>query len=709
MTSFSLRVTWKELRRRKVVRAGAAYAVIAFVVLQLAEITYGPLGLPEWAMTWTVLGAVLGFPVVAVFAWFFDLTEKGIVRDQGAAGATGAVFAVAVVLLTVLGLGWWLSGVYRLQDAPERSEAAALQAAPNSIAVLPFDDMSPAKDQAHLADGLAEQLLDTLARSPQLRVASRTSAFAFRHYGEDIRGIGERLGVRWVVEGSVRKEAERVRVTAQLIDAGDGYHVWSQTYDRGAEDVFKLQDEVAEAIGAQLAQRIGAVSMQGRAFSGTQDSVAMQAYLKGREAWRKRTQASLAQAQASFDEALKADAAFARGWAGLADTYLLQAAAGTRPLDEALARAEEAAVKAVTLGPTTGECWASIGHLRMRAGQLDAARRSLEQALKFDAQNDVAQLWLAEVLERQGDYAQQRTLLEEAIARSPLDPALTLALARAQARAGQVDTARERVLNVLAIDPSNGFLLRGAAELDLQVGRLSEAREALRQAAVAEPDAPANAIAGARFALLLQDLDGAQEAIARLPEDGHERALLAQELELIRGGARVLPAMQRWVAQMPASAGSQEERLALTWSALARWRGGAVKEAVALLQRASGSVERLVDEPERLASALLLEAALRAAGEDEEAVKLRGVLETLVPRWLQTAGTLPETSYLRGVFAAQRGQTDTALAALEEAVQRGFRARWWLANDPRLAGLRTQPRLQALIARVDEQADALRR
>jgi TolB-like protein/thioredoxin-like negative regulator of GroEL len=708
MAPFSLRVTWRELRRRKVVRAGATYALVAWVILQLAEVTFQPLGLPEWAMTWTVLGAVLGLPVVLVIAWFFDVSSSGVRRERGAAGAAGPVFAVVVVLLTVAGFAWWLTGVYRPQDAPRR-EAAALQAPANAIAVLPFDDMSSARDQAPLADGLAEQLLDTLARSPQLRVASRTSSFAFRNYDEDIRGIGERLQVRWVVEGSVRREGERVRVTAQLIDAGDGYHVWSQTYDRNADDVFRLQDEVAAAIGAQLAQRIGAVSVQAGPHGGTQDSAAMQAYLKGRAAWRKRNQAALAQAEQDFDAAVQADPAFARGWAGLADTYLLQAAAGTRPLDEALSRAEEAAVKAVTLEPTTGECWAAIGHLRMRAGQLDAARRSLEQAVRYDSQYDAAQLWLADVLERQGDYAQQRAVLERAIERSPLDPALVLGLARMQLRAGQFEAARDRLLDVLAIDPSNGFLLRGLAELQLQAGDLAAARDTLAEAETAEPGAPSNSVLDARLLLLLEKFDAAAAAIERLPEDGHERTLLAQELELARGDTRALPALQKWLAQMPASAASEDERHALILAALVAWRTGKIGDAAALLRRAVGNVDRLVDEPDRLAAATLLEAALRADGEIDEAQRLRTVLDTLVPRWLDGAGQLGEVAYLRGAFAAQRGNTEAALAALEDAVAHGFRARWWLLHDPRLATLQAQPRLQALLQRLESEAAALRR
>ena len=709
MAPFSLRLTWKELRRRKVVRAGATYAVIAFVALQLAEITFQPLGLPDWAMTWTVLAAVLGFPVVLVVAWFFDVSSDGFRREQGTAGAAGPVFAVAVVLLTVAGLAWWLTGVYEPRDAPARRAATPARDVPaNSIAVLPFDDMSPAKDHAHLADGLAEQLLDTLARSPQLRVASRTSSFAFRNYGDDIKAIGERLQVRWVVEGSVRKEGERVRVTAQLIDSNDGYHVWSETYDRSAADLFKLQDDVATAIGTQLAQRIGAVSVQAGNFSGTDDSAAMQHYLKGRQAWRKRTPASLAEAEEAFGRAVKEDAAFARGWSGLADTYLMQASLGLRPLDEALSRAEEGAVTAVTLGPKAGECWASIGHLRMRAGPLDAARRSLEQAVELDPQYDSAQLWLAEILERQGDYAAQRRTLEAAIAQNPLDPALTVGLARAQARSGESAAARERLLDVLAIDPSNGYLLRGLAELQARDGDFAAALKTLREAVAAEPDAPVNTLALARLQAAIEDFDGALSTLAALPADNRERLLLAQEIEIARGGTRLLPEVQAWVQALPANAANELDRRVLTLAGIAALRAGAKPEAVALLRLATGHVERLVDEPDRLTAAMLLEVALRANGATEEADKLRTLLDGIVPRWAEAAGQLPEVAYAQAAFAAQRGDAEAALAALDTGVQRGFRGRWWLRFDPRLASLATHPRLLAMQQRLDDEFAKLR-
>jgi TolB-like protein/cytochrome c-type biogenesis protein CcmH/NrfG len=712
MAPLSLRLTWRELRRRKVVRAAATYAVVAWVVLQLAEITYAPLGLPDWVMTWTVLGAVLGLPVILVLAWFFDVTQQGLRRDRGPAGAAGGVFAVVVVLLTVAGLAWWLTGIYRTREAapPDASQVAApgeQGAPPNSIAVLPFQDMSPARDQAHLADGMAEQLLDTLARSPELRVASRSASFALRDFAGDLREVGARLQVRWVVEGSVQRDGDRVRVTAQLIDARDGYHVWSETYDRSAQDLFALQDDVTRAIGAALASRVGELQVQPGNHTGTANPEALQAYQAGRAAWARRTPASLDEAEQLLVRAVELDAAFARGWAALADTYLFQAGFGHRPLAQALELAEPAAVKAVTLQPRSGECWASIGHLRLRAGQLGAARRSLEQASRFDPDDIAAQLWLAEALGQQGDYARQRETLQAAVARHPLEHALVEALARALARAGQAEAARDQLLTLLAIDPDDGLLLRALADVELASGRIAAAFEALGTASRAEPDAPANLVATARALLLIEDFARAQRLLQALPEAHPERLLLAQEAVLAGGDTELLDALAAQVAA-GAGAGQQPDRRVQELAGLAALRAGRTEDALRWLQLAAGDADRLAEEPARFTAATLLLAALQERGDAEIAGRWRSELERQLVPWFERVGNSPDTLYLRAAFAAQQGRDAEALEALTQAVAAGFRGRWWLRFDPRLARLRAHPELQSMEAGMEREFAALR-
>jgi TolB-like protein/Tfp pilus assembly protein PilF len=706
-----LRLTWAELRRRKVMRAGATYAIVAFVVLQLAEISFDPLGLPGWALTWTVLGAVLGLPVVLVLAWFFDLSRRGISREHGRAGAAGAAFAVVVVLVTVGGIGWWLADVYGPdragRDATVAAAGATSSAPSNGIAVLPFGDMSPERDQGHLADGIAEELLDRLARSPALRVAARTSSFAYRDHGGDIRELGRLLNVRWLVEGSLRKSGGRIRVTAQLIDAADGFHVWSDTYEHADADLFALQDEVTAAIAGALSERVAGLAVDAGGDPGTADAEALQAYLEGRQAWRRRTPAALAEAEQKFRHAVERDPHFARAWSGLADTYLLQTGYGSRGLDEAIRLAEPAAVRAVSLGPQLGEAWASVGLLRMNVGQLDAARRSLEQAVRLDPRYEMAPMWLAAVYASQGDYVRQRETLERALELNPLEPVINSNLAAVRASQGEPDAAREQLLRVLAVTPTDATLLRGLAELEAGQGRLAAALKAARAAHATDPDAPANLATLATLLLTIEDFDAAARLLDRLPRASRGRLLSLQELELRRGGSALVPELADWLQTLPATIEAEAERVALQLAGVARCRAGAEQEAAALFKRAAGDPDELAAEPGRLEAASLLLAMLRRL-DDPQAPQWQQAVESVAADWFERAGDAAAVRYARAVQAALADDPERALQQLEAAVEAGFRQRWLLRFDPRLAGLAGQPRLQALQARLEDEFAALR-
>ncbi|HET7842593.1 MAG TPA: tetratricopeptide repeat protein, partial [Xanthomonadales bacterium] len=449
-----LSTTWEELKRRRVVRAALSYAVGVFVVLQLAEITFEPLGVPRWVMRWTILAAILGFPVVMSVAWWFDATRSGLARDgTPARKGTARLFAVVVVLLTTLALAVWLARSERFED----SARPASDAPPNSIAVLPFNDMSPNKDQRWFADGVAEELLDRLARIEGLRVAARTSSFAFRGKKKDLRDVAAALNVSYLLEGSVRKAGGRLRVTAQLISASDGFHLWSETYERGEEDIFALQDEVTAAIAKQLEQRIAgldAPDAKGRAGDDAKIDVrAHELYLQGREAWRQRTPAALAQAREFFQQAVAIQPDFARAWSGLADTWLLEADYGIRDPQEAVVLAEPAAVRAVTIAPELAEGWASLGLLRMTAGQYSGAKANLEKAIALDPDYSMASMWLANAYGVQGQFQRQVEVLERARRLSPLEPVVTVNLSGTYAATGDFASAERVLREVLAVTP----------------------------------------------------------------------------------------------------------------------------------------------------------------------------------------------------------------------------------------------------------------
>lgn len=711
------RSTWAELRRRRVTRVGALYAVVAWLVLQIAEITFEPLGLPPWALTWTVLGAVLGLPVALVLAWFFDVSPGGLVRERRVGAAAGRLFAVFVVLLTVLGTGWWLSEVYR-PDAGESdaapsaasSGASARSALPsNAIAVLPFDDMSPQRDHRHLADGIAEELLDRLARLQGLRVAARTSSFALRDFSGTVQDIGQLLGVRWVLEGSVRRDAGRVRITAQLIDADSGYHAWSETYERASADLFALQDEVTAAIAQELERRITGVGGETLADTGTRDPEALELYLRGRQAWRQRSPATLTEAEALFTQAVERDPDYARAWSGLADAYLLQGDYGLRPVHEAVALAEPAAVRAVTLDPSLSEAWASIGLLRSSAGQPGPARRSLEEAIRLDPRNEMARMWLAGVLGDQGDVAEQRRVLEQAIELNPLEPVINVNLAALMTASGQPDAARSLLERVLAITPTDPQLLRALANIETQSGHLDRALELARRAHRSDPTAPSTVSTLVQALAALEAWDEAQARVDALPEDSPYRWALGQGLILQRGGDSLLPAVAQRVEVLREGGGalSAQDRELLVQAATVRL-ASSPDEAIDLLRR-------LVPEPaamERNVSLLdagsLLVTALERQGRTAEADAHRVVLAESARRFLDRPEETAQLAFSRALMAEFLSERRQALQSLERAIELGFRQAWLLRHDPRLAALRRDPGYPALQQRLDAEVQAAR-
>jgi len=288
-----------ELKRRNVVRMAVLYTVASWLFLQIADVLFDQLEVPAWAFR-LVLGLLaLGFPFALIFSWVFELTPEGLKRErdvdrnQSITQQTGRKINITIIVLLVLGIG----GLIADRLIPEKRSAAEtvavstgianpVKAEPDlSIAVLPFVNMSGDPDNEYFSDGLSEELLNTLVQIRELRVTGRTSSFAFKGQNLDLREIGERLNVANVLEGSVRKAANRVRITAQLIKTNDGYHLWSETFDRELNDIFAIQQEIAEKVASSLS-----ITLLGKASGNvgeTQNTEAYQAYLRGAHLFRR--------------------------------------------------------------------------------------------------------------------------------------------------------------------------------------------------------------------------------------------------------------------------------------------------------------------------------------------------------------------------------------------------------------------------------------
>ncbi|MGD8636982.1 MAG: adenylyl cyclase, partial [Gammaproteobacteria bacterium] len=321
-----------ELRRRNVFRVATVYLIASWLLIQVAETVFPALQLPEWTVTFVVVVLAILFPIAVIFAWAFELTPEGLKKTtevepkSSITSRTGqkinyliiGILAVAILFLALTHGGLKDDGVSAERSATGTSAA-------QSIAVLPFVNMSDDEDNEFFSDGLSEELLNVLAQVEGLRVAARTSSFYFKDSNEDVRSIASKLGVDHLLEGSVRRSGDRIRVTAQLIKADDGFHLWSDTYDYTVDDVFRIQDEISLAVVDALKVNLLGKERERLTKRATTNVEAHNLYLRGRQFLHLRTLESIRQARKLFQQAVRMDPGYALAYSGLSDSIQLLA------------------------------------------------------------------------------------------------------------------------------------------------------------------------------------------------------------------------------------------------------------------------------------------------------------------------------------------------------------------------------------------------
>jgi len=351
---------FNELKRRNVFKVGLAYIVLAWVILQVADVLLNNLGAPGWVFRVILMALILGLPVTVLLSWVFDWTPEGLRRTEDSAPDSIGSF-------------------------PD------IAAAPSgaSMAVLPFVNMSGDPDNEYFSDGLTEELLNVLAKISALKVAARTSSFHFKGQTGDVVEIGRRLGVASVLEGSVRKSGSQVRITAQLINAADGYHLWSETFDRQLDDIFAVQDEIASAVADALQVRLLDREVDQGFIGGTSNTEAFQAYLLGVHYHNRGDhEQSLRDAIAAFQDAIALDPEYAKAYAVLAKSWVQMAANSFSSYEEGTRNAEAAVNKAIELAPYLADAYmAQTRVLSSLKHDYVAAQQAIDKALKLNPGN----------------------------------------------------------------------------------------------------------------------------------------------------------------------------------------------------------------------------------------------------------------------------------------------------------------------------------
>jgi len=450
----NLKNFFAELKRRNVYKVTIAYAVVAWLLMQIATQVFPFFEIPNWAVRLVVLLLVIGFPVALILAWAFELTPEGIKRTEIAdelpkkSGRSSAWIYVIIVTGTI-GAGLVFFGRYTSsRQSPKTAE--------KSIAVLPFENRSEDKANAYFAEGVQDEILTRLSKIADLKVTSRTSTQHYKSVPENLAEIAKQLGVAHILEGSVQKSGDAVRVNVQLIKADNDSQVWAETFDRKLTDIFSVESDVAKAIADQLRAHITRQEEQVIAAKPTKNIEAYDAYLRGRYFWNKRTSDGIKHAIEHFQQSIARDPDFALGHAGLADSYIALTFYNFAAPHETMPKAKESAIKALALDDPLAEAHASLAHILMNYDwNWAAAEKEFKRSIELKPDYATAHEWYAiHYLTATGRFEEAVQEMKRALELEPASLVMNTFMGATLYYAGRYDEAIDQCRRTIEMDPN---------------------------------------------------------------------------------------------------------------------------------------------------------------------------------------------------------------------------------------------------------------
>jgi TolB-like protein len=714
-----------ELKRRNVVRVGVVYLIAAWLLAQVADLMLENFHAPDWVIQAILVVLMIGFPIALIFAWAFELTPEGLKREhevdrsQSITPKTGRKLDFIIIGILAVALGYFIwesrfestsdvipasAGIQEPSnealDGAEESTTKVDEASAKSIAVLPFVNMSSDPEQEYFSDGISEEILNSLAKVKELKVAGRTSSFAFKGENQDLRQVGETLGVEHILEGSVRKSGNKVRITAQLIQVDDGFHLWSESYDRELTDVFEIQDEIATAILEQLKAHL-LDGEQVIVASTRADSQAFDLYLLAKQRIYERTGPTIESAVELLDRAIAIDPDYAPAYAqrGIAELLLSEGAGsyGDIPSDQALANGKLYIDKALQLDPNLAEGWAGMGlYYNNQPVVSEASIEPLRKALELNPNMLDAANWLLITYMNLGRPSDARDVVLGMIERDPLyRPGIRNAI-NSYNWFGQMDKAQAFLDRVQPLIPNDANIASSQAAIYMRLGQTAKALVAAEKAVKLQPS---NSVARLTrgFALL------ETQQWERLLEEGEEWQPIYALMALDRTEEASVLAFER--AEKLADVGTLINLLNLTnrsdeavsyleerWPDLDAFEkdfppygglGHLVMLDVALAYSRTGNVERFDDAMKRI-----------------QRVNSRLISE----------GINHSVFYVgEAAHQALAGNLESSLDFLDRAVSQGITSRLPIVLDwPQLEPLQGDPRYEAIQARMINQVNEQR-
>lgn len=529
-----------ELRRRRVIRVIVLYAIAGWVVIEVTSTVLPGLNLPEWTTTLVILLVALGFVIAVMLAWAFDIGPDGIQRTLAKESDDKAAAAEIKEPLPPA-------------KKPETTKPAEKDER-KSIAVLPFVNMSGDAENEYFSDGIAEEILNLLVKLPQLKVASRTSAFVFKGKEASIPTVAASLGVDTVLEGSVRRAGDRVRITAQLIEADSDSHLWSETYDREMNDVFAIQDEIAQNIVDAMQVTLTPKERRAIQYVATSNAQAFDFYLRGRSFMYTMTRRDYEHAIRMFDQAISVDAKFALAYAGIADAYshLFRYADASK---ENVRKSIEASEKAIALDPDAAEPHASRGLSLFISGDFEKAKQEFELAIKLNPNLFEAYYYYGLACSSNSDFEAAEKMFLKAMEVNPADYQAPMFLSQAYTSLGRKHDemrvrlgALETIQRHLEMNPHDTRALYFGAQNLCLVGETKKGKELAERALGQDQDEPVVLYNVACFYALQGDVDRAIELLTKAVDHGwgdREWLETDSDLDSLRGDGRFKALIER--------------------------------------------------------------------------------------------------------------------------------------------------------------------
>ena len=544
-----------ELKRRSVYQVAVAYGVVGWVIAQIATQIFPFLEIPNWIVRLVIVLIAIGFPIALVIAWAFEVTPQGIERTEVAdampAVASGKRHAwiYVVVIGAAISVALFFLGRYTAgSGTPRQNEAATVSA--KSIAVLPFDNLSRDPDNAFFAEGVQDEILTRLAKVADLKVIARTSTQKFKSAPADLREVAKELDVTNILEGSVQKVNDQVRVNVQLINALTNAHLWAEIYDRKLSDIFAVQSDIAKTVADTLQAKITGSEKQMMSVPPTSNTEAYEVYHKGRSLWEKRSGDNIPKAISYYEQAIARDPNYALAYAGLANAYiLLPFYAGADRLD-AGSKAKDAALKALQLDPNLAEAHAALGKvLFFREIDLAGAMREYKRAIELNPNDATAHHWFGnDTLAALGRFEEAIAEGKRAIELDPLSTVINVDLGETLYYAHRYDEADRQMRKSLEIDPTSfyahynlGIVLQLKGDLSGAIAEYEKAKQLGDNPLVSTLYAQAKAQAG--------DKDAALQMLSHLDEMSQHREVVGYLRTLLYLSVNNKNEALRWLEQ----------------------------------------------------------------------------------------------------------------------------------------------------------------